>query len=151
GAPAAGDWSAVLEAARKEGVVVCGCPPRPDFTRVLKEGFEAAYPGIVLEASAAPLPEFWVRVEKEQDAGQYLWDVYAFGVTLEMFGLKNKGGLAPTREYMIGPDVGTDADWEGGFDARFMDREKKYIFTFWRNAQNQLSINRDQLPTAQIH
>ena len=91
-----------------------------------------------------------MRVEKEQDAGQYLWDVYAFGTTLEMFALKNKGGLAPTREYLVGPDVGTDADWEGGLDARFMDREKKYIFTFWRNVQNQVSINRDVLPTTQI-
>ena len=63
--------------------------------------------------TAAPLPEFFVRVEKEQDAGQYLWDVYAFGTTLEMFALKNKGGLAPTRDYLVGPDVGTDADSRG--------------------------------------
>jgi ABC-type Fe3+ transport system substrate-binding protein len=145
------DWAAIVEAAKKEGVVVCGCPPRPDFTRVIKEGFEAAHPELRLEATAAPLPEFFVRVEKEQEAGQYLWDVYAFGATLEMFALKNKGGLAPTREYLVGPDVGTDADWEGGLDARFMDREKKYIFTFWRNVQNQVSINRDVLPTTQIH
>ena len=97
------DWATIVEAGKKEGVVVCGCPPRPDFTQLIKDGFEAAYPGIRLEATAAPLPDYWVRVEKEQDAGQYLWDVYTFGASIEVFDVKNKGGLAPLRDYMVGP------------------------------------------------
>jgi iron(III) transport system substrate-binding protein len=149
-AQAPADWAAIVEAGRKEGVVICGCPPRPDFTQLIKDGFEAAYPGIRLEATAAPLPDFWVRVEKEQDAGQYLWDVYAFGASIEVFQVKNKGGLAPLRDYMIGPDVGTDADWEGGLDAHFIDRERQYVFGFWNNVTNQISVNRDLLPTAQV-
>jgi ABC-type Fe3+ transport system substrate-binding protein len=144
------DWSTVVEAAKREGVVVCGCPPRPNMTQAIKAGFEAAYPGIRLDTSPAPLPEFWVRVQKEQEAGQYLWDIYLFGVTLEMFELKNKGMLAATREYLVGPDVGTDADWEGGLDGRFMDNEKKYIFTFFRNVQNQISVNSTVMPNTQI-
>ena len=44
--PAAGasgaDWSAVVEAARREGVVECACPPRPDYARIIKEQFEGA-------------------------------------------------------------------------------------------------------------
>src|SRR5262249_47570252 len=106
--------------------------------------------GMRLDATAAPLPEFFVRIEKEQGTGLYLWDVYMFGVSLEMFPLKDQGAFEVTRDYLVGPDVGTDADWEGGFDARFVDRERKYIFTFWRNAQNQVSINRDVMPTGTV-
>jgi len=59
------DWAAILEAAKREGVVVCGCTPRPDLTRFIKDGFEAAHPDIRLDASPAQLPEFWVRVDAE--------------------------------------------------------------------------------------
>src|SRR5213080_2879909 len=79
------DWSAIVAAAKGEGVVNCACPPRPDFSRIIKDGFETANPGIQLEVTAAPLPEFPVRVGKEQDAGMYLWDVYMFGPGPEVF------------------------------------------------------------------
>lgn len=137
------EWTRVLAAARQEGVVNCGCPPRPDFSRILKEGFEAAYPGIRLEVTAAPLPEFPVRVSKEQQAGQYLWDVYMFGPSSDVFDLKNAGGFESLRDYMVGPDIGDDTVWEGGIDRGFLDREKKYVFGFWHNVSGRLAINRD--------
>src|SRR5262249_16544822 len=108
------DWAAVLAAAQREGVVVCGCPPRPDFTRVIKEGFEAAHPGIRLDATAAPLPEFFVRIEKEQGTGLYLWDIYMFGVSLEMFPLRDQDAFECTRSYRAGPDWAPVAARQGG-------------------------------------
>src|SRR5712692_986467 len=106
-APAAPtDWSAIVAAARREGVVECACPPRPDYARIIKEQFEAAVPGIRLETSPATLPDIWARVEKEQLVGQYLWDVYMFGPTIEMFALRDKGGFESFRDYMVGPEVG---------------------------------------------
>jgi iron(III) transport system substrate-binding protein len=140
----------VLEAAQREGVVQCACPPRPDYTRILKENFERAHPGIRLEASPATLPDIWARVEKEQEAGQYLWDVYMFGPTLEMFALKDKGGFESFRDYMVGPDVGDESTWEGGWDRAFLDKEKRHIFAFWLNVTTDITINRDLLPNAQI-
>lgn len=150
-AAAATDWSAVLAAAKQEGVVQCACPPRPDYTRLFKENFERAYPDIRLEASPATFPDIWARVEKEQDVGQYLWDVYMFGPTVEMFGLKNKGGFESFRDYMVGPDIGSESVWAGGWDAAFLDREKRYVFAYWSNVSSNITINRDLLPTAQIH
>src|SRR6266849_8810481 len=149
-APGQTDWAAVLAAAKREGVINCGCPPRPDFSQTIKEGFEAAYPDIRVEVTAAPLPDYWVKVDKEQEAGQYLWDIYMFGVDVQMFDLKNRGGFEPFRDYMVGPDVGTDADWEGGLNGRFVDREKQYIFGYWTGLTNQLSVNRDVIPTGSM-
>jgi ABC-type Fe3+ transport system substrate-binding protein len=144
------DWPTILAEAKREGVVQCACPPRPDYTRLFKEQFERAYPEIRLEASPATLPDIWARVEKEQEAGQYLWDVYLFGPTLEMFALKNKGGFESFRDYMVGPDVGDESVWEGGWDRAFLDAEKRYIFAFWLNITTDVTINRDLLPTAEI-
>jgi iron(III) transport system substrate-binding protein len=140
----------VIEAARREGVVECACPPRPDYARIIKEQFEAAVPGIRLETSPATLPDIWARVEKEQQVGQYLWDVYMFGPTIEMFALKDKGGFESFRDYMVGPDVGAESDWEGGYERAFLDREGKYVFAFWLNITSDLSVNRDQLPDARL-
>jgi iron(III) transport system substrate-binding protein len=144
------DWSAVVAAAQREGIVVCACPPRPDYTKLIKDSFEQANPGIRVEASPATLPDIWARVEKEQEAGQYLWDVYMFGPTIEMFALKNNGGFEPFRDYLVGPDIGDEAVWDGGWDAAFLDNEKRYIFAFWRNVISGVTINRDRLPSAEI-
>ncbi len=143
---AAADWAAVVEAAKKEGVVQCGCPPRPDYAKAIKDGFESANPGIRLEAAPAALPEFWVRVDKEQAAKQYLWDIYAFGPTIEMFDQKNKGGMESLRDFMVGPDIGGDAAWDGGMDGPFIDNEKKYVLAYLRQLTSTISINRDLLP-----
>jgi iron(III) transport system substrate-binding protein len=150
GQPGANDWAAIVEAARREGVVHCACPPRPDYTRLLKDSFERDNPGIRVEASPATLPDIWARVEKEQEAGQFLWDIYMFGPTIEMFALKNKGAFESFRDYMVGPDIGDEGVWEGGWDAAFLDREKRHIFAFWRNVTSDITINRDLLPAAQI-
>jgi iron(III) transport system substrate-binding protein len=150
GGQGAPDWNAILAAARREGVLQCACPPRPDYTRIIKENFERAYPDIRVEASPATLPDIWARVEKEQDAGQYLWDIYMFGPTLEMFALKNKGGFESFRDYMVGPDVGDESVWEGGWDRAFLDNEKRYIFAFWLNIATDITINRDLLPSASV-
>src|SRR4029077_3739623 len=72
----AADWKALVEAAKREGVVKCACPPRRDFALAFKKGFEEAFPGITLEITAATLPEFPMRVAKEQAAKMFLWDVY---------------------------------------------------------------------------
>jgi ABC-type Fe3+ transport system substrate-binding protein len=143
------NWDAMLTAAKKERVVKCACPPRPDLSRLLKEGFEAAYPGIVLEPTAAPLPAFPIRVGNEQKAGMYLWDVYMFGPGPEVFELKNKGGFAPFRDYVVLPEVLDGSVYVGGLDAAFLDSEKKYIFSIWYDTMG-FAINRDVLPDAKI-
>src|SRR5262245_18244603 len=75
----AADWKSLVEAAKREGIVKCACPPRCDFALAFKKGFEEAFPGITLEITAATLPVFPMRVAKEQAAKMFLWDVFTFG------------------------------------------------------------------------
>lgn len=147
--PPPSDWNNILEAARREGIVKCACPPRRDFALAFKNGFEAAYPGITLEITAAALPAFPLRVAKEQAAGMYLWDVYTFGPGAEIFELKNKGGLESLYDYLVLPDVLKDSAWVGGLKDRFLDVEQKHIFGMFYSISTG-SINRDALPDLKI-
>jgi ABC-type Fe3+ transport system substrate-binding protein len=145
----AADWNATLEAAKREGVVKCACPPRREFALAFKKGFEAAYPGITLEITAAPLPAFPLRVAKEQSAKMFLWDVYTFGPGAEIFDLKNKGGLESLWDYLSLPEVLNDSAWIGGIKDRFLDVEQKHIFGMFYTISTG-SINRDALPDLKI-
>jgi hypothetical protein len=105
------DWNKIVEAAKREGVVKCACPPRRDFALAFKKAFEEAFPGITLETTAATLPEFPLRVAKKQTAKMFLWDVYTFGPGAEIFELKNKGGLESLWDYFALPEVLNDSAW----------------------------------------
>lgn len=147
--PPPSDWNKIVEAAKREGVVKCACPPRRDFALAFKNGFEAAYPGITLEITAATLPSFPLRVAKEQAAGMYLWDVYTFGPGAEIFELKNKEGLESLWDFFVLPEVLNDAAWVGGIKDRFLDVEQKHIFGIFFSISNG-TINRDALPGLKI-
>jgi iron(III) transport system substrate-binding protein len=147
--PPPSDWNKIVEAARREGVVKCACPPRRDFALAFKNGFEAAYPGITIEITAAALPAFPLRAAKEQSAGMYLWDVYTFGPGAEIFELKNKGGLESLWDFFVLPEVLNDAAWIGGLKDRFLDVEQKHIFGMFYSISTG-SINRDALPSTTI-
>src|SRR5262245_66626422 len=98
-----GDWKTLVEAAKREGTVKCACPPRRDFALAFKKGFEDAFPGMTLELTSATLPEFPLRVAKEQAAQMFLWDVYTFGPGAEIFDLRTKGGLESLWDELVLP------------------------------------------------
>jgi len=143
------DWKTVLEAAKREGTVKCACPPRRDFALAFKKGFEDAFPGMTLELTAATLPEFPMRVAKEQAAKMFLWDVYTFGPGAEIFDLKTKGGLESLWDYLVLPEVLNDSAWIGGIKDRFLDIEQRHIFGMFFTISTG-SINRDVLPDLKI-
>jgi ABC-type Fe3+ transport system substrate-binding protein len=145
----AADWKTVVEAAKREGTVKCACPPRRDFALAFKKGFEDAFPGITLELTSATLPEFPLRVAKEQAAKMFLWDVYTFGPGAEIFDLKTKGGLESLWDYLVLPEVLNDSAWIGGIKDRFLDVEQKHIFAIFFTISTG-SINRDVLPDLKI-
>ena len=145
----ASDWKAVVEAAKREGMVKCACPPRREFAVAFKKGFEDAYPGITVEITAAALPAFPLRVAKEQAAKMFLWDIYTFGPGAEIFDLKNKDGLESMWDYLTLPEVLNDSAWIGGIKDRFLDVEQKHIFGMFFTTSTG-TINRDAVPDLKI-
>jgi ABC-type phosphate transport system substrate-binding protein len=117
---AADDWEKVVAAAKKEGSIVVSASSS-ELMRKVFTSFEQDYPGIKVEYHAANLRDFHLRVDKERDMGQFLWDVRIGGTDASTYEWKNKGVLAPIRPLMVAPDVVKDATWIGGVDTLFGD------------------------------
>ena len=122
-------WDATVVSANKEGSLVLSGPSGRVWRDQLME-FEKAYPSIKLSITAVASRDFWPRVIKEREAGQYLWDLRIGGADAISYGLKTKGILAPIRPMLLLPEVTDASKWVGGIDAMFLDNEKTYFLDF---------------------
>jgi len=143
------DWNAVLAAAKKEGRLAVGGPPGQPWRDALTM-FSQQYADIRMEFFGASTTDFWPRVEREQGSGQFLWDVQVGGIGPDTFQVRDNGLLDPVRPLMTLPEVVDGSKWLGGVDALFVDKEKQYLPGFLANVQNNVFVNRDQIPENQL-
>ncbi|HEY3917203.1 MAG TPA: extracellular solute-binding protein [Stellaceae bacterium] len=129
-APAQQSWDAVVKAANAEGEVDVHGGPGKSYEEVLTTGFKAAYPGIKLNFVGTSGRDVILQIMRERAAGLYKWDVYVGGTPSILQTLKPAGAFAPLRPALILPEVTDDKAWRDGFDAGWMDKEKKYTFAF---------------------
>lgn len=139
------DWQATVANANKEGKLVLSVPSGRDWRDALMT-FEKAYPAIAVEATPAASREFWPRVMKEREVGQYLWDLRIGGPDALSYGLKDQGVMEPVRPLLVLPEVVDGSKWMGGFDGLFLDKEKKYFPGFMIFDSNSLYYNKQSIP-----
>ena len=123
------DWDRTVAAARQEGTLIVSGPSGSIWRDQLME-FQKAYPGIKLSITPFASRDFWPRVIKEREAGQYLWDIRIGGVDTPSYNLKNQGALLAVRPLLVLPEVVDESKWIGGLDGMFLDHEKTYLPTF---------------------
>ncbi|HLI19716.1 MAG TPA: extracellular solute-binding protein [Stellaceae bacterium] len=123
-------WDEVVKAAKAEGEVDVHGGPGKVYEEVLTTGFKAAYPDIKLNFVGTSGRDVILQIEREREAGLYRWDVYVGGTPSILQTLKPAGDFAPLRPALILPEVTDDKAWRDGFDAGWMDKEKKYTFAF---------------------
>jgi ABC-type Fe3+ transport system substrate-binding protein len=130
GARAQQSWSEILKAATVEGEVDVHGGPGKSYEEVLTTGFKAAYPNIKLVFVGSSGRDVILQIMREREAGLYKWDVYVGGTPSILQTLKPGGAFAPLRTALILPEVTDDKAWRDGFDAGWMDKEKKFTFAF---------------------
>lgn len=123
-------WDEVVKAAKAEGEVDVHGGPGKVYEQVLTIGFKAAYPDIKLNFVGTSGRDVILQIERERDAGLYKWDVYVGGTPSILQTLKPAGAFAPLRTALVLPEVTDDKAWRDGFDAGWMDKEKKFTFAF---------------------
>jgi ABC-type Fe3+ transport system substrate-binding protein len=119
GAPqpaAAGDWNAVLAAAKQEGKLVLSTHAGTGYEKYV-EAVKQALPGLTIEATTIKASDYTARVVVEQQAGQYLWDVHMGPVSNVYTVLTPAGDLEPIKPFLdaLPADVKDDTKWAGGF------------------------------------
>ncbi len=86
------------------------------------------------------------RIIQEHKAGVHQWDVYVAGATSVMAALKPLDEyFAPLRPALILPAVLDDAKWRDGFDAGFLDRQRKLVYAFDGTVTKPIWINGDKV------
>ncbi|MSQ52525.1 MAG: ABC transporter substrate-binding protein [Betaproteobacteria bacterium] len=123
-------WAATFAAAKKEGVVVCGCPVHPGSRAYLISQWAKDYPEIKLQYTGALSPEWPARVEVERSAGQFLWDNMFTGPGAETYRLARISAFDRLVPHLILPDVADPKTW-GGWDSAFYDAGKERMLAMW--------------------
>ena len=122
-------WAQTVAAAKKEGKLVLSAPAGNVWRAELSK-FQDAYPEIKLDITTAPSRDYWARVEKEREAGQFLWDVRIGGLDTLTYRMKSKGYMSPLRPELILPEITDGKNWRNGFEGLFFDAEHKYFVSF---------------------
>ncbi len=142
-------WEQTVAAARREGKVVVSGPTRELWRKVLTS-FEQDYPGIQVEYVGANSRDFWPRIFRERELGQYLWDLRVGGPDPEVYEAKDRGALDPVRPLLWLPEVVDAGKWLGGIDGMFFDKDKKYVLGFVSMISFMAYVNRDQVPESEL-
>lgn len=143
-------WQAIVQAAKSEGAVrIAGHPS--DLRRAAFAAFQDDYPGIMIEyVSIGSHGQADGRLKAEWDAKVFNWDVIASGGQFVYGELAPKGALQPIREILARRDVVDDKAWRNGFDAGFVDKENKYVFSFMTYVAEIAFINTDVYPLSEF-
>ncbi|MSQ27104.1 MAG: extracellular solute-binding protein [Dehalococcoidia bacterium] len=143
------EWDTLVEAAKKEKEVAVITYPGSQFRKFL-DTFEAAFPGIMVQHTAGNASAIVPKIIQERQGGVYSQDLMLATVTTPLINLRPANALEPVRPLIFRGDVIDDKVWSGGFEAGFLDKEKRMMYapTFDRNLG--LWINTDQVGATEI-
>jgi iron(III) transport system substrate-binding protein len=147
-AAAATAWEQVVATAKKEGKVTVNTFTGQGYARIFKL-FSQAYPEIKLDHTNLESADFAPRLVQERKAGVYTWDVTTIPTSTALQVMKQAGVWDPIRPAIIAPEVRNDANWRGGFEAGFLDRDKLcYAFALVRSLG--VFVNVDQVKNGEL-
>ncbi len=148
-ATASQEWDQIVAAAKKEGKVAVNTFTGTGYARIFKL-FTQAYPEIKLDHTNLEPVDFSPRVIAERKAGVYTWDVSTMPTSTALQVLKPAGVWDPVRPAIISPDAKKDANWRGGFEAGFLDKEKKLAYAFSLLRAVGTFVNVDQVKEGEL-
>ena len=136
-------WESIVKAAEAEGEVAVRGAPGRGYEEALAGAFRRAYPTIKLNFTGTAGRDTIPQMLREREAGIFKWDVFVGGPSSVLPTLKPAGALAPLRPALILPEVLSDAAWQNGFDAGWMDNEKTFNFGFDFSWDPMIAVNWD--------
>jgi iron(III) transport system substrate-binding protein len=139
----------LVAAAKREGKVSV-VTTIGDGYRVGISAFEEAYPGIAIDHTNLNSSQFTPRAVQEYQSGVNAYDVQANTFGPSTIPLIKEGVITPVRAVIDEPELTSDATWKDGFEAGFVDEDKKWIYRAFVNRSQSLYINTDQVAEGEI-
>ena len=149
GAQGAAEWEQTVAAAKKEGKVAVNTFTGQGYGRVFKL-FSQAYPEIKLDHTNLESADFAPRVIQERKAGVYTWDVTTIPTSTALQVMKPAGVFDPVRPAILSPEARKDANWRGGFEAGFLDKERRLAYAFTLVRAVGVFVNTEQVKEGEL-
>jgi ABC-type Fe3+ transport system substrate-binding protein len=137
------DWSALVEAAKKEGKVVVAGSPDPVMRNEIIPKFKERY-GVAVELLAGRSSEITARVKTERGSGIYSVDVYLAGPDTTAVVLYGERMIDPLRPLLVMPEVVDGTKWKRG-KVWFADPEERFAARPFSSVATMLFINTDHV------
>lgn len=132
------EWERIVKEAKREGKVVLYGPPIAETRTGFVEGFQKAYPGIVLEYIGLSGAQTAPKLIAERRAGIYQVDIHVGGTTTILSALKEFA--LPVKPLLLLPAVKDPKAWyEGKID--FSDDAEALNPVFTINADTKVVYN----------
>lgn len=142
-------WDDVLAGAKKEGKLVLVTNSGAEYRKVA-DAFMAKFPEITVEQVGLVASQFVPRVLQERRASAYNFDVIMSSTTTPLINLRPEGAIDPVRPIIFRQDVLDDKAWAGGFEAGFLDNDKKWCYACCVSRNRVVWINTDQAQPGEV-
>jgi iron(III) transport system substrate-binding protein len=142
------DWNALVEAARREGMVVFSGPPTPEVRTQVSAGFKARF-GIEVEYIGGRRSDLVTRLQAERAAGVYTVDVVVGGADTIATQFYPQGMLDSIRPVLIHPEATDPAKWKPG-RLWFIDPEDQYALRLTNQVLPILAVNTTRVAVDEI-
>ena len=142
-------WDDLVAAAKKEGALVLVTNLGPGF-KDAAAAFEKAFPGVSVELITQLASSFAPKAVQERQAGVYSYDVTTQPNGTVPLTLIPAGAMDPIRPLLVRPDVLDDKSWQGGFEAGFPDKDKKWGYAAFQEVHRAVWINTDLIKEGEI-
>lgn len=149
-AAAPSGWDQVVEAAKKEKLVVVTA--LGDNDKALMAQFSKAYPDIAVEHTGARPSDISPRIITEQRNGLYAWDVmYSNGTSNMNEVLLPADAFQEIKPLLMLPEVLDDSKWNGGKAQLFTSEQRPMILIHEIFMSSSLYVNRDRIPASELN
>ncbi|HEX2227709.1 MAG TPA: extracellular solute-binding protein [Candidatus Binatia bacterium] len=137
------EWSAIIDAAKKEGRVVVAGSPDPVMRNDIIPRFTARF-GMPVEFIAGRSSQIVSRVETERASGIYSVDVYLAGPDTTANELYKNGFIDPLKPLLAMPEVIDGSKWKNG-KIWFADPQEQFVVRAFSSVASLLFVNTDQV------
>jgi iron(III) transport system substrate-binding protein len=137
------EWTAIIEAARKEGKVVIAGSPDPVMRNEVIPKFTART-GIAIEFIAGRSSQIVSRVQTERATGIYNIDVFLAGPDTTANELYGDKIIDPVKSLLVLPEVVDGSKWKTG-QVWFLDPEQRYVARPFSSVASLLFINTEHV------
>ena len=148
-APWEKEWEQLVEAANKEGKLALVTTIGDTFRKAVA-GFEEAFPKITVEHTSLNASAFAPRVTQERDGSIYNYDAITSTYGTVPLVLIPAGVMDPIRPILFRGDILDDNIWQDGFEAGFLDNDKKWSYAGFSQVHTAVSVNTDLVKEGEI-